>query len=57
MQIGIFIQNGTISHGRAAKVLGMYKIDLIRLYGEMDLPYLDESKEEIKEELGTLEKI
>lgn len=52
-----FIQNGTISHGRAARVLGMFKIDLIKLYGEMGLPYLDESREEIEEELEALERV
>lgn len=35
----------------------MFKINLIKLYGEMGLPYLDGSKDEIEEELGTLERI
>lgn len=49
-----FIKNGTISHGRAAEMLGMRKIDLIQLYGNMGLPYLDESAEELEEELAVL---
>ena len=52
-----FIQNGTISHGRAAKMLGMFKMDLITLYGEMGLPYFDETEEELEEDLATLRKL
>ena len=52
-----FIQNGTISHGRAAQMLGMFKMDLITLYGEMGLPYFDETEEELEEELETLRKL
>ncbi len=49
-----YIQQGTISHGRAAEILGIFKIDLIRLYGKMGLPYIEMSDDEIKEELNTI---
>ena len=52
-----YIQDGTISHGRAADMLGMYKIDLITLYGKMGLPYLEGTREELEGDLATLKKL
>lgn len=52
-----YIQNGTISHGKAAEILGMFKMDLITLYGSMGLAYFDESKEELEADLKTLESL
>lgn len=49
-----YIRQGTISHGRAAEILGMFKIDLISLYGKMGLSYIDMTDDEIKEELETV---
>lgn len=49
-----YIQQGTISHGRAAEILGMFKMDLIRLYGTMGLSYIEMSEDEIEEELNTV---
>ncbi len=49
-----YIQQGTISHGRAAEILGIFKIDLIKLYGKMGLPYIEMSDDEIEEELSTI---
>ena len=49
-----YIQQGMISHGRAAEILGMFKIDLITLYGKMGLSYIDMSEDEIEEELETV---
>lgn len=46
-----YIQNGTISHGRAAEMLGIFKMDLITLYGKLGLPYLDESASDLEEDL------
>ena len=45
-----FIQNMTISHGRAAEILGVPKLDLIAFYGKLGLPYLDLSEDELKAE-------
>ena len=42
-----FIQNETISYGRAAEILGLNKIDLITLYGSLGLPYFDQSETEL----------
>ena len=52
-----FIQDLTISHGRAAELLGMHKRDLIELYNSMGLPYLNLSKEDLMEELETFDKL
>lgn len=47
-----YVQQGKISHGRAAEILGIFKMDLITLYGKMGLPYVVMSDEEIEEELA-----
>lgn len=49
-----YIQQGTISHGRAAEILGIFKMDLITLYGKMGLSYIEMSEDEIEEELETV---
>ena len=49
-----YIRKGTISHGRAAEILGIFKMDLITLYGKLGLPYIEMTNEEIDEELETV---
>jgi hypothetical protein len=51
------IKNATISHGRAAEILGINKLDLIQLYGELGLSYLDMDISEVDEELETYKKL
>lgn len=46
-----YIRNGSISHGRAAEILGIFKMDLITLYGSMGLPYIEMTDEELEDEL------
>lgn len=41
MMLYPYIQRKIISHGKAAELLGIHKFDLIELYGEMGIPYLD----------------
>ena len=36
-----YIHNNVISHGRAAEILGVKKLDLIDLYDDMGFPYFD----------------
>ena len=36
-----YIRKGIVSHGKAAELLGMHKLDLIKLYGNMGLAYID----------------
>ncbi len=49
-----YIKDETISYGRAAEILGMYKIDLIELYGRLGVPYFNQTKEELEEDLRTI---
>lgn len=52
-----YIKNGVVSHGKAAEMLGLHKIDLITLYGKLGLPYFDETEEEFEEDLAVLKKL
>ena len=45
-----FIKNETISHGRAAEILGIFKWELIELYGSEGIPYIDQSWEEAEQD-------
>ena len=49
-----YIQQGMISHGKAAEILGIFKIDLIKKKKKMGLSYIDMSEDEIEEELKTV---
>lgn len=49
-----YVKNGTISYGKAAELLGLNKLELIRLYGSIGLPYFDETPEELEEELAMM---
>lgn len=51
------IVNETISHGRAAELLGMRKTELIDLYGKLGIPYLDMTDEEFEEEVQTVKSL
>ena len=52
-----YIQNLTISHGRAAEILGVRKLDLINFYDSMGLPYLNQSVESLEAELDDMRKL
>lgn len=49
-----YIHDGVISYGKAAEILGVFKMDLITLYGKLGLPYIEMTDEEIEEELSTV---
>lgn len=51
------IQDLTISHGRAAEILGVHKTDLIEFYDSMGIPCLNQSKEELLDDLNTLDRV
>ncbi len=52
-----FIRNLTISHGRAAEILGVHKTDLIEYYNSIGIPYLDQSEDELLEDVATLNRL
>ena len=51
------ICNMTISHGRAAEILGVHKTDLNEFYDSMGILYLNQSEEELLEYLETLTRV
>ena len=54
MMLYPYVHDGIISHGRAAEILGIYKMDLIVLYGSLGIPYIEMTDEEIEEELSVV---
>ena len=52
-----YIKKGFISHGKAAELLGMHKIDLIKLYSDMGIVYVDMTDREFAEELETVNRL
>lgn len=52
-----YIRDNTISHGKAAEILGIHKLDLLTLYSQMGLAYIQESEEELEEDLRAIRKV
>ena len=52
-----YIKNLTISHGKAAEILGIRKYELIDLYDKLGLPYLDQDIQEVEEEVQYWKKL
>ena len=52
-----FIQDETISYGRAAEILNLKKIDLIQLYDSLGFPYFNQTKEELEEDLQNIKSV
>ena len=47
-----YILNQTISHGRAAEILGIRKAELIDVYDSLGYSYLDQTMDSIDSELA-----
>lgn len=52
-----YILNQTISHGRAAEILGIKKTELIDLYDKLGYSYFDMTLDELDEELDTFRQL
>ncbi len=52
-----YIKNLTISHGRAAEILGIRKYELIELYDQLGLAYLNLDMDEVEEEISIYKKL
>lgn len=52
-----YIKNLTISHGKAAEILGIRKYELIELYAQLGLSYLDLDICEVEEEVSIYKKL
>lgn len=49
------IADMTISHGRAAELLGIPKWDLIELYAGMGIPYVNQTWEEVEQDMRNID--
>ena len=49
-----YIQNDTMSHGKAAEILGIHKMDLIALYSNLGLPYFNQTADELRSDVEAL---
>ncbi len=52
-----YISDKTISHGKAAEILGISKFELIELYNDIGLPYLSMDISEIEDEVSNWERL
>ena len=52
-----YILNQTISHGRAAEILGIRKSELIDLYDKLSYSYFDMTMDELDDELDTFRRM
>lgn len=52
-----FIKNMTISHGKAAEILGIPKWELIQLYGRLGLAYFNMDISEVEEEVSCYQRL
>ena len=46
-----YIVNGTISHGKAAEILGLFKYELIEIYNSIGLSYISMDIKEVEREV------
>ena len=51
-----YVQDCTISYGKAAEILGVHKLDLIALYGKMGMSYIQELPSELETDIDTIKK-
>ena len=49
------VADHTISHGRAAELLGVGKWDLIELYANLGIPYINQSWEEVEQDIKNID--
>ncbi|MCI8798526.1 MAG: hypothetical protein HFH88_01780, partial [Lachnospiraceae bacterium] len=52
-----YIRNQTISHGKAAEILGIRKAKLIDIYDRLGYSYLDMTMDELDLELETFRQL
>ena len=48
-----YVHKNVLSHGRAAEILGIKKLDLIDLYDDMGFPYFDMDITDIMQDIQT----
>ena len=57
MMLYPFIRNLTLSHGRAAEILGVHKFDLIDYYASLGLPYLSQPVGDLDDEIADIHRL
>ena len=51
------IQDGEISNGKVAEILGISKTELLDFYGELGLPYFNMTEEELEHDIQILKNL
>jgi hypothetical protein len=49
--------NRKISHGKAAEILGIHKLELIDIYGKLGFSYFDQTMDELDDDLETFKQL
>ena len=52
-----YIINRKISHGRAAEILGIRKLELIEMYGKLGFPYFDHIMDDLDKDMETFQQL
>ena len=52
-----YIQDETLSYGKAAEILGIAKLDLIALYSRLGISYFDQTKEELESDILAIKRL
>lgn len=51
------VENGTISHGKAAEIIGMSKWEYIELLADIGIPYFTQNIKEVEEDVENLKEL
>jgi len=52
-----FIKNEMLSYGRVANILGITKWELIKIYGDYEIPYIDMDMEELEHDMEAIDRM
>lgn len=52
-----YVLNKKISHGKAAEILGIHKLELIELYGKVGFAYFDQTMEDLDKDMETFRQL
>ena len=52
-----YVLNKKISHGKAAEILGIHKLELIDLYGQLGFAYFDQTMDDLDKDMETFKQL
>ena len=52
-----YILNKKISHGKAAEILGIRKLELLDIYGRLGFAYFDQTMDELDKDMETFKQL